>query len=439
MRKLHKIKKTTLILILQLLVLFSYSSFSQSIKNDRSKYEDIIKVIRNEIEDKYFDPNFRGVNLEEKTALAIDLVKQANSEGEMMRVVANYLLAFDDSHLFYIPPIRVSDTDYGWEMTMVGDKAFVIEVSPGSDAEKQGLKIGDEIYSVEGFIPTRENLWKILYFYRVLIPHPALNVIAIKPDGKKFQYVLKAKITKGKSVYGTSVDDWKQLEWRFEKLAMQQKYHQIIKPADGVAIWKMPSFNLTPEKVDEFFGKIKNEQILIFDLRGNGGGRVDMLLRVLGNIFDKDVTVGKRTTRKKSKDEIVKSRGKHAFTGKIAVLTDYDSGSASEVLAKVIQIEKRGIVIGDVSAGKVMESQIQSYRDSVGYVSPYALSITVADLIMKDGKSLEKNGVTPDEKILPTASDFAAKRDPVLSRAVEILGYKMTSEEAGRIFEKDRK
>ena len=64
----------------------------------------------------------------------------------------------------------------------------------------------------------------------------------------------------------------------------------------------------------------------------------------------------------------------------------------------------------------------------------FGASITVADLIMKDGKSLEKTGVTPDIQIVPTAKDLAAKRDVVMSKALETLGVQMTPEAAGTLF-----
>ncbi len=427
-----------LIFLCFLLMSLSLVSLSQSVKSERSKYQDILKFIKTEIQKRYFDENFKGVNLEEKTNLAIDLIKKTNSETEMTAIIANFLIEFDDSHLFYIPPIRVSDTDFGWEMAIVGDKCFVTEVSPDSDAEKQGLKTGDEVYMIEGFTPTRENFSKINYFFRILIPVSALNIIVVKPNGRKIQYVLQAKITKGKSVFGVTTGDWRLFDWKLQKLESEIDKHKVYTEIKGLVIWKMPLFDISPDKVDDVFGKLKDGDSLIIDLRDNGGGRVDTALRLLGNVFDEDIIVGTRKTRKDKKDEVAESRGKKSFKGKIAVLIDNGSASASEVVAKVIQLEKRGIVFGDISAGMVMESQISTYKDSFNLYSIYGLSITVADLIMKDGKSLEKIGVTPDEKILPTVLDLINKRDPALSRAGESLGFKITPEEAGKVFTKNK-
>ena len=64
----------------------------------------------------------------------------------------------------------------------------------------------------------------------------------------------------------------------------------------------------------------------------------------------------------------------------------------------------------------------------------YSLSVTDADIVMTDGHSLEGNGVTPDELLVPKPEDLAAKRDPVLARAAELVGFKLDAEKAGTIF-----
>jgi C-terminal processing protease CtpA/Prc len=60
--------------------------------------------------------------------------------------------------------------------------------------------------------------------------------------------------------------------------------------------------------------------------------------------------------------------------------------------------------------------------------------VTVADMLMTDGKSLEDTGVTPDETLQPTGADLAARRDPALAHAAELLGVKLDAEKAGALF-----
>lgn len=67
-----------------------------------------------------------------------------------------------------------------------------------------------------------------------------------------------------------------------------------------------------------------------------------------------------------------------------------------------MQIEKRGTVMGDASEGGVMRAIGKSYQLGADAIVPYAASITDADVIMTEGKSLEKSGVKPDELLLRT-------------------------------------
>ena len=48
--------------------------------------------------------------------------------------------------------------------------------------------------------------------------------------------------------------------------------------------------------------------------------------------------------------------------------------------------------------------------------------------------SLEKRGVTPDVIVLPTPEDVANSRDPALAKAAELVGVKIDSTAAGKMF-----
>jgi C-terminal processing protease CtpA/Prc len=63
----------------------------------------------------------------------------------------------------------------------------------------------------------------------------------------------------------------------------------------------------------------------------------------------------------------------------------------------------------------------------------YGLSITEADLVMSDGRSLEKAGVLPDEVVLPTGEDLASGRDPALALAAQRVGATLDPAAAGKL------
>jgi C-terminal processing protease CtpA/Prc len=156
---------------------------------------------------------------------------------------------------------------------------------------------------------------------------------------------------------------------------------------------------------------------------------------MLGNLFDHDVKVADRVGRKDLKPAIAKTVGGDAFAGKVIVIVDSGSASASELFARVVQLEGRGIVLGDRTSGSVMEAEIYPFSQGMEYAQIwYEFFVTEADLIMKDGKSLEGVGVTPNEIVLPTPQDLAFGRDPALARAAELAGVKLDPAAAGKLF-----
>ena len=420
---------------LLLLPAFSQAARAQSISGyERESGRQMLKMVKLDIEKNYYDPTFHGIDLDARFKEADEKIKKATSNGQIFGIIAQALLDFNDSHLFFTPPPRVSRVEYGWQMKAVGDHCYVVSVKPGSDAEAKGLKPGDEVLSVDGFEPSREVLWKMQYYYYALRPQPGMRLVVQSPGGQPRQVDVLAKIYPGKK----QVDLTESINWLALEVDSENDAHfsrQRFFETDDLIVWKMPGFNIYDEKeVDAIMGKVKSRKSLILDLRGNGGGYVVMLKRLLGHFFDHDVRIGDVKYRKEVKPGIAKPSGGSPFKGKVIVLIDSESGSAAEIFARVMQLEKRGTVIGDRSAGAVMQSQHHSHQVGLETVIPYGASITNADVIMSDGKSLEHTGVTPDELLIPTGADLAAQRDPVMARAAELVGFELGPEKAGKMF-----
>ena len=409
-------------------------SFAQLSSQDRDRGLIMLKAARDDIKKNYFDPNFRGIDLEARSKIAEERIKQAKSNGEVFGVIAQMLLEFNDSHTRFLPPPRSARVEYGWQMQTFGDNTYVIAVKPKSDAEAKGLKPGDRVLKIDGIAPNRSNLWIYYYLYGALSPRPVVRMEVLSPGAEPRQLEVNAKVTPGKKIFDfTDTIDLNAYLRDLEDEARINE-HKIVELGENVAVWRMTSFDLTEDSVDNAVNKVKKFKTLILDLRRNGGGAEETLLRLIGNFFDRDVTIGTIKRRKEEKPLIAKTRGDSGFKNNLLVLVDSESGSASEVFASVIQNEKRGAILGDRTAGKVMRSRFYSHQIGLETVIRYGVSVTDADLIMSDGKSLEGPGVTPNEVLLPTGEDLRAQQDSVLSRAVAAAGGSIDPTEAGKLF-----
>lgn len=424
-------------LLVSMVVLFvcSHPVSSQSLSGqDRDRGLIMLKAVRDDIRKHYYDPGLRGIDLDARSKLAEERIKQAKSNAEVFGIIAQLMLDFNDSHTIFLPPPRASRIEYGWQIQTFGEDSYVIAVKPKSDAEAKGLKPGDKVLAIDGVAPSRGNLWVYHYLYNVLKPRQVVNIEVQSPGEQPRELELKAKVQTGKVVFDlTSSHD---LNSYFRDLEDESRMnaHKFVEVGDDIMIWRLPSFDLTEDRVDEAINKVKKAKTLILDLRRNGGGAVETLRRLVGNLFDRDITIGNQKLRKEEKPMLAKTRGDSGFKGRLIVLVDSNSASASEVLARVVQLEKRGTVLGDRTSGKVMRSRLYPHQIGLDTVVFYAVSVTDADLIMTDGQSLENVGVIPDELLLPTAEDLRSQKDSVLSRAIAMAGATLDPVEAGKLF-----
>ncbi len=168
---------------------------------------------------------------------------------------------------------------------------------------------------------------------------------------------------------------------------------------------------------DEFHDQLASLKILgarklIIDVRMNPGGLIDSVVAVANQILTKGTVVSYHT--KDGKAESYDIDGVEEPMP-LAILIDRNSASASEILAGAVQDKKEGIILGEKSFGKGTVQAIFDTGDKK------ALKISIAEYRTPSGKTIDKEGISPDEAVEQTGFVFDKNTDSVYKRAIEKL------------------
>jgi Periplasmic protease len=403
---------------------------------ERRKIQDILDAVRKQLLERYYDSTYGGVNMQAAYDSASAHVRNAIDPDAGLGAIAWFALQLNDSHTYFAPPAQTVSVDYGWNMAMFGDNCLVISVKPESDAARQGVHVGDELVSLNGAGLTRDNLWQLSYVYRLLRPQRSLRVVVRAPDGDTRSLELAGKVRQRNAIIDlTGADGGRDINQllRDGDNDRENMEGQIVDYGGKVLIWKMPTFILPLDEIRNVIQQANKRSALVIDLRGNGGGFVQSMLEMVKQVDRDSVVVGSLRERRKASPLVAKGGGTNAFAGKLFVLVDSRSASASEMFARTMQLAGRGTVIGDRTAGAVMVARF--YPLSIGMETRifFGVQVTDADVIMRDGGRLERVGVAPDELLVPASADLAAKRDPVLARALTLAGVPTDATVAGTL------
>src|SRR5260370_39687099 len=148
---------------------------SKNAKAARKLGIEMLREIKSILSKDYYDPNFHGINLDERFRVAEERIKTLEDYPQVYRVIAQVVIEFKDSHTNFYPPTLTKTVDYGFSWQMIGDKCYVVDVKEGSDAEAKGLRPGDVITGIGNYNPTRENLWLLTYLLYRLSPQDWLK------------------------------------------------------------------------------------------------------------------------------------------------------------------------------------------------------------------------------------------------------------------------
>ncbi|MGH9416639.1 MAG: S41 family peptidase [Terriglobales bacterium] len=393
---------------------------------DREMLTDMMQTVQQTLLKHYYDPAFHGVDIKARYSTYLQRVETAPNFGVGFREIAAYLAGLNDSHTYFVPPSRSWEFFYGFTMQLIGDRAFIAAVRPSSDAAAK-LHPGDEILSLDGYSVNRKDYDPLSYDLYELEPRPTLRLVLRDPVGRERTVSVNTKFVQHSK-----------LDYADQNLAvMIAEQERLEKPREAVAgdvfIWKLPDFVEPEEQIDAMMSKARPHPAVVLDLRGNPGGALEELQYLLGYFLPEETKIADVVGRKHKRPEMAKPHD-HPYGGKLVVLVDSGSASAAELFARVVQLNRRGVVVGDQTAGAVMEAEEFPLEVGVDIAALYGMSVTVDDLVMSDGHSLEHVGVTPDVMLTPTAADLAAARDPVLARAVALAGGELTPEAAGKLF-----
>ena len=406
------------------------SSAQKANKLEIAHWRDVLRAVKRELKQNYYDPTFHGIDIDARFDVAEAKMKDAESMAELQSIVAHVLLEFNDPHTFFIPPDDGSLVEYGWRLKRVGADGYVTAVRRGSDADAKGLRPGDRVLSINGRQVDRNAVWLENYLNYTLQPEQTMTLVVEKPDRSQPELVIQANVSK--TIGGVFYDFYEMDLKRPEGHYLGR--HQFYALSDEVMLWKMPHFYLNEYELAEKFGKLKNRKALIVDLRGNTRGFQQALPHFAGYFFDSNVKLADRRGRKELEPIFAKSKKGKMFKGRLIVLIDGESASAAEIFARAVQLQKRGVVIGDRSAGSVMEGKLIQMHVGLMRAIPCAMSATRADVIMPDGTRLEKVGVAPDKLLVPTPQEMSLGHDPVLAHAASLVGVELDPKKAAGLF-----
>lgn len=280
-----------------------------------------------------------------------------------------------DPHSIYISkedvqamnePLEGNFEGIGVEFNILNDTLIVVNPISGGPSERVGIMAGDRIVEIDGKPITNIGL-KI----------PDVHKLLRGPKGTRVDVKI---LRKGVS----QLLDFTIIRDKIPIYSIDASY--MARP--GIGYIKINRFAATTEQeFVEALEKLEKEKMadLIIDLRNNGGGFLNSAYELASYLLEPGklvvYTQGRNSPRT---DYFSHFRGRKPFKGRLVIITDEGSASASEILAGAIQDWDRGIVVGRRTFGKgLVQNQLPLPDGSM-------IRLTVAKYFTPTGRAIQK-------------------------------------------------
>lgn len=271
---------------------------------------------------------------------------------------------------------------------------YIVNVSVDSPADKAGIRAADQITAVDGKQVTELGYSKAVSAVR------GDSGTSVKLTLLRGNKELTVTATRGEYV-STSV---------FSHMIGTLCYIQIT------------DFNAAT--VGQFETAVNDAQSsgatgLIFDLRGNGGGTLDSVEKMLDILLPEGDVVS--ATYKNGNKRVLFTSDKYEVDLPMTVLTDENTASASELFAAAIRDYNKGALIGENTFGKGIMQRTFELSDGS------AVRMTIAYFNPPSGVNFHEVGLAPDVEVKMTDEQKERRylldddTDPVIAAAVKYL------------------
>ncbi|HLW29407.1 MAG TPA: S41 family peptidase [Brumimicrobium sp.] len=278
-----------------------------------------------------------------------------------------------DPHSTYIPAddvdqanerINGSFVGVGIRFNLLKDTLLVVNPIPGGPSEKVGIRAGDQIIEVDS-----ENI------AGVGLKNSGVRERLLGEKGSK----VKITVLRGKT---------ETIEYTITRDNIP--VHSVVSSYmvdSEVGYIKLTNFSrTTEEEVRTAIKTLKKAGMkdLIFDLQGNGGGLLFAAKSVADEFLTDDKLIVYSEGRRQPRS-VLKADAKGNFEkGRLVVLIDESSASASEILSGAIQDWDRGLVVGRRSFGKGLVQRPIDLSDGG------QLRLTIARYYTPSGRFIQK-------------------------------------------------